>query len=54
MLSCTEISFVISFLHFEKFGVKRGFHHAAQTPIWTKPILTGFTKLIAVQPSIAK
>ena len=25
MLSCTEISFVISFFNFEKFGVKLGF-----------------------------
>ena len=30
-------------------------HHAAQTtPTWTKPILTCFTKLIAVQPSMAE
>ena len=30
-------------------------HHAAQTtPTWTKPILTSFTKLIAVQPSMAE
>ena len=30
-------------------------HHAAQAmPTWTKPILTCFTKLIAVQPSMAK
>ena len=25
MLSCTEITFVISFFNFEKFGVKPGF-----------------------------
>ena len=30
-------------------------HHAAQTtPTWTKTILTCFTKLIAVQPSMAE
>ena len=57
MLSCTEISFVIYFFffNFEKFGITPGFYHAAQTmPTWTKPILTCFTKLIAVQPSMAE
>ena len=45
------ICFVISVFNFEKFWVKPGFYHAAQTtPTWTKPILTCFTKLIAVQP----
>ena len=30
-------------------------HHAVQTMLtWTKTILTGFTKFIAVQPSMAK
>ena len=61
MLSCTEISFVISFFDFEKFGVKCQMSvnitqliklHKLKT--WTKTVLTCFTKIIAEQPSLTQ
>ena len=57
MLLCTEISFVISFFNFEKFGVKPGFpftqlNHATYSKLGKKVILTCFTKRIAEQSSV--
>ena len=56
MLSCTEISFVISFFNFEKFWVKPGFPftqlNRANIQNLEKIILTCFTKIIAEQSSV--
>ena len=57
MLLCTEISFVISFFNFEKFGVKPGFpftqlNQAILTQNLEKVILTCFTKMAAEQSSV--
>ena len=54
MLSCTEISFVISFIDFEKFRVKPGFpftqlNQATYSKLEKKVILTCFTRIIAEQ-----
>ena len=56
MLSCPQISFVISFFsNFEKFGIKPGFsftqlNQAIYSKLWGKiVILTCFTKIIAEQ-----
>ena len=57
MLSCTEISFVISFFNFDKVGVKVGFpftqlKQATYSNLGKNLILTYFTKLIAEQSSV--
>ena len=58
MLSCTAISFVISFSNFEKFGVKPGFlftqlNQATYSKLEEKKvILTCFTKIIAELSSV--
>ena len=58
MLSCTEISFVISLFNFEKFWVNPGFPFTQLNRANTqnlerkKIILTCFTKMIAEQSSV--
>ena len=59
MLSCAEISFIISVFNFEKFWVKPGFsftqlNRANTQNLEKKVILTCLTKLIADQSSVSQ